>query len=267
MLASPRQPLLAGALAAAASSLIAPVPAPAALSLTAKSRFLLAAAAVSSTSSASSTSLSSSTAPSKLTGASVTQSKSASGGKASSPFEDAPPEARVYRSSSVFDEQSKSKRQQQQKGGARQPVAVVAGAKQKETLKSRPVFVNPLQTVSVPCASRRVHPDEMLNLEALNWGGGRMPRPHRSTVPFYVHTPSWQRHLARELPRRNWERVRAERAVAAALHGVADIPPLAETFHEDRLLVELPLPHNSYLKLLSDISKKEKEKEQSAKAA
>ena len=171
----------------------------------------------------------------------------------------------MYRfSSSVFDEQSNSKRRQQQKSGAQQSVAVVAGAKQNETLTSRPVFVNLLQTVSVPCASRRVHLDEMLILEALNCGGGRMPRPHRSTVPFYVHTPSWQRHLTRELPRHNWERVSAERAVAFVLHGVADIPPLAKTFHEDRMLVETPLPHSSYLKLLSDTSKKKKEKEQSA---
>ena len=58
-----------------------------------------------------------------------------------------------------------------------------------------------------------------------------------------------QRHLARELPRRNRERVRAERAVASALHGVPDITPFAESFHEDRMRVEKPLPYNSYLKL------------------
>ena len=175
----------------------------------------------------------------------------ARGGKSRSPLENALPEARVYRSSSVLDEQSKSKHQQKQNG--RHTVAVVTDA--KETAKLRPVFVNPLQTMSLPCGSRRVHLSKMLNLAALNWGGGWMPRPDRSPVPLFVHTPSWQRQLARKLPTRNWERMRAGRAVASALHGVPDISPLAESFHEDHLLVETPLPHNSYLKLLSDILK------------
>lgn len=252
------QPLLAGALAAAASSVTAQVPAPAALALTAKSKFLLAAAAPAS---------SSATTPAKSDGALVSQKSS--GSKSKTPFDDAPPEARIYRSTSVFDEkrqqQTKSTRPHQQQ----QQQTAVATAKEKETekLKTRPVFVSPLQSVSVPCASRQVHPDEMLNLEALNWGGGRMPRSHRTSVPFYVHMPTWQRHLAKELPRRNWERVRAERSVAAELHGIANIPPLAVTFHEDRMLVCEPLPHNRFLKLVTDVAQKEKQKEeQSAKA-
>ena len=105
----------------------------------------------------------------------------------------------------------------------------------------------------------------MLNLAALN--GRRMDAAAAPVASAFLRSHA---QLVRQLPReqltRNWKRVRAERAVASALHGVPDIPPLAKTFHENRMLVETSLPHNSYLKLLSDISKKEKEKEQSAKA-